>query len=89
MLSVQWGNLAAVAYLILAPYNARIGAMVYALADGPLAAALIAWQSAWVFGSTEHSIRHAQASITSDGAYLEVVLTFLFFKALPTLTWSL
>ncbi len=32
--------------------------MVYALADGPLAAALIAWQSAWVFGSTEHSIRH-------------------------------
>ncbi|CAL5222529.1 g4904 [Coccomyxa viridis] len=51
-----WGNLATVAYLVFTPYNARIGAMVYALADGPLAAALIAWQSAWVFGSTEHSI---------------------------------
>ena len=55
---MQWGNLATVAYLVFTPYNARIGAMVYALADGPLAAALIAWQSAWVFGSTEHSIRH-------------------------------
>ena len=55
--SVQWGNLATVAYLVFTPYNARIGALVYALADGPLAAALIAWQSAWVFGSTEHSIR--------------------------------
>ncbi len=54
---MQWGNLATVAYLVFTPYNAKLEAMVYALADGPLAAALIAWQSAWVFGSTEHSIR--------------------------------
>ena len=56
-LKVQWGNLAAVGFLLFAPNNRRLGAMVYALADGPLAAALMAWQSAWVFGSTEHSIR--------------------------------
>ena len=57
MNALQWGNLATVAYLLFAPHNRQLGAMVYALADGPLAAALIAWQSAWVFGSTEHSIR--------------------------------
>ncbi|EIE25281.1 hypothetical protein COCSUDRAFT_40577 [Coccomyxa subellipsoidea C-169] len=51
-----WGNLATVAFLLFAPHNHQLGAAVYALADGPLAAALIAWQSAWVFGSTEHSI---------------------------------
>ena len=56
---MQWGNLAAAGFLLFAPNNRHLGAMVYALADGPLAAALMAWQSAWVFGSTEHSIRCA------------------------------
>ena len=56
----QWGNLATVAFLLFAPHNRQIGALVHALADGPLAAALIAWQSAWVFGSTEHSIRYSR-----------------------------
>lgn len=55
---MQWGNLATVAFLLFAPHNQQLGAAVCALADGPLAAALIAWQSAWVFGSTEHSIRY-------------------------------
>jgi hypothetical protein len=70
-LIVQWGNLAAVGFLLFAPHNRQLGAMVYALADGPLAAALMAWQSAWVFGSTEHSIRcvhteHAGALICTS-----------------------
>ena len=56
-LLLQWGNLAAVGFLLIAPNNRQLEAMVYALTDGPLAAALMAWQSAWVFGSTEHSIR--------------------------------
>lgn len=47
------------AFLLFASHNQQLGAAVYALADGPLAAALIAWQSAWVFGSTEHSIRYS------------------------------
>ena len=53
----QWVNLATVGLLVLAPGNLQLEAAVYALADGPLAAALIAWQSAWVFGSPSHVIR--------------------------------
>ncbi|GAX75176.1 hypothetical protein CEUSTIGMA_g2620.t1 [Chlamydomonas eustigma] len=34
---------------------AGIQAAVYSLAEGPLAAALIAWQCAWVLGSVEHT----------------------------------
>ncbi len=54
----QWVNLATVALLLFAPGNLQLEAAVYALADGPLAAALIAWQSAWVFGSPSHVIRY-------------------------------
>jgi hypothetical protein len=32
-------------------------AAVYSVAEGPLAAALIAWQCAWVLGSMEHTTR--------------------------------
>ena len=31
---------------------------MYAMADGPLAGALIVWQSSWVFSSASHSIRY-------------------------------
>ena len=55
----QWVNLATVGLLLFAPGNLQLEAAVYALADGPLAAALIAWQSAWVFGSPSHVIRCA------------------------------
>ena len=53
----QWANLAAVWFLVAASGNAHMGTMVYALADGPLAGALLVWQSAWVFGSAAHSVR--------------------------------
>lgn len=53
----QWANLATGAFLLFAPRNPYLGAAMYALADGPLAAALIAWQSAWVFNSAPHVIR--------------------------------
>ena len=55
----QWVNLATVCLLVFAPGNLQLEAAVYALADGPLAAALIVWQSAWVFGSPSHVIRCA------------------------------
>ena len=32
-------------------------AAVYALADGPVSAALVAWQCAWVFHSPDHTVR--------------------------------
>ena len=53
----QWVNWATVGLLLFAPGNLQLEAAVFALADGPLAAALIAWQSAWVFGSPSHVIR--------------------------------
>lgn len=56
----QWANLATAAFLLLTPRNPYLGAAMYALADGPLAAALIAWQSAWVFNSAPHVIRCGQ-----------------------------
>ena len=54
---MQWANLATVWYLVIGSGNAPMGTMVYALADGPLAGALLVWQSAWVFGSAAHSVR--------------------------------
>lgn len=53
----SWANAAAAAFIILTPTQPQLYAAVYALADGPLAGALIVWQSAWVFGSASHSIR--------------------------------
>lgn len=52
-------NLAAALFLLLAPNDARYETLVYALSDGPLAAALAAWQCAWVFGDQEHETRCA------------------------------
>lgn len=51
-----WANLATVWYLVAGSGNPHMGTMVYALADGPLAGALLVWQSAWVFGSAAHSV---------------------------------
>lgn len=50
-------NVAAVIYLLWFPQHAGFEALVYALADGPLAGALAAWQCPWVFGSAEHTTR--------------------------------
>ncbi len=50
-------NAAVVLHLLFTPDSARAEALVYALADGPLAGALCAWQCAWVFGDAEHTVR--------------------------------
>ena len=57
----SWANAAAAAFIILNPGQPKLYAAVYALTDGPLAGALIVWQSAWVFGSASHSIRSASS----------------------------
>ncbi len=54
---LQFVNAATVVFLLWFPENKRMETLVYALADGPLAAALLAWQCPWVFGSIEHAIR--------------------------------
>lgn len=48
-------NLAVLAFLLAAPADPRAEALVAALADGPLAGALLAWQCPWVFSSAEHA----------------------------------
>ncbi len=48
--------MAVVAFLMSGSTDFRAKAMLYSLADGPLAAALIAWQCSWVFSSPSHSI---------------------------------
>ena len=48
--------------LMVASPRPRLCMAAYALADGPLAAALIAWQSAWLMGSPAHSIRFSSGS---------------------------
>lgn len=48
--------MATVLFLTVGSQDARVEAMLYSLADGPLAAALIAWQCSWVFSSPSHSI---------------------------------
>lgn len=55
--ALQWTNIATVAFMVFGSNSPRFGTMVYALADGPMAAALIVWQSAWVFGSAAHCVR--------------------------------
>ncbi|KAL3132667.1 hypothetical protein ABBQ32_009185 [Trebouxia sp. C0010 RCD-2024] len=51
-----WTNLATVAFMLFGSSSPQSGTMVYALADGPMAAALLVWQSAWVFGSAAHCV---------------------------------
>lgn len=63
---MQWANLATIWYLVIGSANAHMGTMVYALADGPLAGALLVWQSAWVFGSAAHSVRYNALLICWD-----------------------
>lgn len=53
-----WVNTACIVFLILPPAyrDPHIEASLYALADGPVSFALIAWQCAWVMSSQEHTI---------------------------------
>lgn len=50
-------NVAVVLFLLATPNHTTLEALVYALSDGPLAGALMAWQCPWVFGSAEHTTR--------------------------------
>jgi hypothetical protein len=50
-------NIATAVFLVWFPNNPQLEALVYALADGPIAGALVAWQCPWVFGSGEHQVR--------------------------------
>jgi pheromone shutdown protein TraB len=50
-------NIVTAVFLVWFPNNAQLEALVYALADGPIAGALVAWQCPWVFGSGEHTVR--------------------------------
>lgn len=51
-------NLATIAFLLLPPalQDPRAEAAIYALSDGPVAFALVAWQCAWVFSSFDHTV---------------------------------
>ncbi|EFJ47524.1 hypothetical protein VOLCADRAFT_105085 [Volvox carteri f. nagariensis] len=49
-------NLACCAFLLFRPEDPRLEAAVYVLCEGPLAAALIAWQCAWLMVSPDHVI---------------------------------
>jgi hypothetical protein len=51
-------NLAVAAFLLAPPrrQDPRLAAALYVLAEGPVAAALSAWQCAWVFSSAEHTV---------------------------------
>ncbi|GIM01115.1 hypothetical protein Vretimale_5960 [Volvox reticuliferus] len=51
-----FANLACCAFLLLRPEDRQLEAAVYVLCEGPLAAALIAWQCAWLLGSPDHVI---------------------------------
>lgn len=58
LLTLQAVNLATVAYLLFGSASPHLGMMVQALADGPLAGALLVWQCSWVFGSATHAVRY-------------------------------
>ncbi|KAL4442073.1 hypothetical protein ABPG77_011334 [Micractinium sp. CCAP 211/92] len=51
-------NAAVAAFLCLPPgwRSAQLEGAVYALADGPVAGALVAWQVAWLFASADHTV---------------------------------
>lgn len=52
-----WVNIATALYLLLPSlHDARLEAALYALADGPVAGALVVWQCAWVFSSSDHTL---------------------------------
>ena len=53
-----WVNAAVLLFLLAPPaeHGARLEAALYALADGPLAVALLAWECAWVWSSADHTI---------------------------------
>ncbi|KXZ41935.1 hypothetical protein GPECTOR_239g565 [Gonium pectorale] len=52
----RFANVACLAFLLLAPEDPRYEAAVYVLCEGPLAAALFAWQCAWLGSSPNHII---------------------------------
>ena len=54
---VQWANCATVYFLVWRPNDPRVQALMYAMGDGPLAGAMVVWQSPWVFSSSSHVIR--------------------------------
>ena len=79
---LQWVNLATVVLLLFAPANRQLEAAVYALADGPLAAALIVWQNAWVFGSPTHVVRWVPGRVRCRAAcYAESSRGFVIIEA--------
>ncbi|KAK3272103.1 hypothetical protein CYMTET_19581 [Cymbomonas tetramitiformis] len=43
-------------FLLFYPNDARVQAMTFAIAEGPVATAIIAWRCSWVFGSNDHII---------------------------------
>ncbi|KAG2493754.1 hypothetical protein HYH03_007976 [Edaphochlamys debaryana] len=51
-----FANFAALGFLLLAPTDTRLEAVVYVLCEGPLAAALVVWRCAWLLGSHSHCI---------------------------------
>lgn len=53
-----WVNALCFVFLLLPPswQHGRLEAALYALADGPVSCALLAWQNAWVMSSQEHTI---------------------------------
>lgn len=52
-------NAAVAAFLCLPPgrRSPQLEGAAYALADGPVAGALVAWQVAWLFDSADHTVR--------------------------------
>lgn len=58
----------------------RVGVVLYALSDGPVACALIAWQNSWVMHSQEH--------IISVLIHLLPGLAMFSWNHLPRVEWS-
>lgn len=77
-------NVATVVYLLWFPQHTGFEALVYAMSDGPLAGALVAWQCPWVFGSAEHTTRWVVArwlkvSVGASGTMLVLCSTLVCF----------
>ncbi|CAG9460823.1 unnamed protein product [Pedinophyceae sp. YPF-701] len=49
-------NALAAVHLVGWPNSQALGALTHALADGPVAGAIIVWQTSWVFSSMEHFV---------------------------------
>jgi hypothetical protein len=53
-----WVNISTIVFLVLPPMyrDPRVESALYALADGPVAFGMLAWECAWVLSSKEHTI---------------------------------